>query len=99
VIPASGPDLPVGLDLDERPQLAEREASRHRVEKLQHAAGSQALVRIAIGPIKEMLTEEASRLRADVLVIGRSPQSGALGRVGDLSYALARDAPCPVLSV
>jgi nucleotide-binding universal stress UspA family protein len=99
VIPASGPNQPVGLDLDARPQSAEREASKHRIEELQHAAGSQALVSIAIGPIKEMLTEEASRLQADVLVIGRSPQSGALGRLGDLSYALTRDAPCPVLSV
>jgi nucleotide-binding universal stress UspA family protein len=51
----------------------------------------------ASGP--DPVTEEARRLRADVLVIGRSPHSGALGRLGDLSYALARDAPCPVLSV
>jgi nucleotide-binding universal stress UspA family protein len=73
VIPASGPDLPIGLDLDERLQSAKREASRHRIEELQRAAGSQALVRIAIGPIKDMLIEEASSLQADVLVIGRSP--------------------------
>jgi hypothetical protein len=35
----------------------------------------------------------------DVLVIGRSPQSGVSGRLRDLSYAVVRDAPCPVLSV
>jgi nucleotide-binding universal stress UspA family protein len=99
VIPASGPDLPVELDLEERLQAAKREASSRRIEELQSAAGSHALVSIAIGPIKDMLTEEARRLRADVLVIGRSPRSGALGRLRDLSYALARDAPCPVLSV
>jgi nucleotide-binding universal stress UspA family protein len=99
VIPASGPDPPVELDLEERLQSAKREASSRRIEELQSAAGSHALVSIAIGPIKDMLTEEASRLRADVLVIGRSPRSGVLGRLRDLSYALARDAPCPVLSV
>jgi nucleotide-binding universal stress UspA family protein len=99
VIPASGPDLPVELDLEERLQAAKREASSRRIEELQSAAGSHALVSIAIGPIKDMLTEEARRLRADVLVIGRSPRSGAMGRLRDLSYALARDAPCPVLSV
>jgi hypothetical protein len=44
-------------------------------------------------------TDSISSLRADVLVIGRSPQSGVLGRLRDLSYAIARDAPCPVLSV
>ena len=94
VIPA-----PVELDLEERLQSAKREASSRRIEELQSTAGSHALVRIASGPIKDMLTEEARRLRADVLVIGRSPRSGALGRLRDLSYALARDAPCPVLSV
>jgi nucleotide-binding universal stress UspA family protein len=99
VIPASGPDLPVQLDLEERVQSAKREAASRRIEELQSTAGSHALVSVAIGPIKDMLTEEARRLRADVLVIGRSPQSGGLGRLRDLSYAIARDAPCPVLSV
>src|SRR5229473_8397542 len=99
VIPASGPDLPVELDLEERLQAAKREASGRRIEELQSTAGSHGLVRIAIGPVKDMLTEEARRLRADVLVIGRSPRSGTVGRLRDLSYALARDAPCPVLSV
>jgi nucleotide-binding universal stress UspA family protein len=99
VIPASGPDLQVQLDLEERLQSAKREAASRRIEELQSTAGSHALVSVAIGPIKDMLTEEARRLRADVLVIGRSPQSGVLGRLRDLSYAIARDAPCPVLSV
>jgi nucleotide-binding universal stress UspA family protein len=99
VIPASGPDLPVELDLEEHLQSAKREAASRRLEALQSAASSHALVSIAIGPIRDMLTEAARRLRADVLVIGRSPRSGVLGRLRDLSYAIARDAPCPVLSV
>jgi len=99
VIPASKPDLQAELDLEERLQAAKREAASRRIEALQSAAGSHALVSIAIGPLKEMLTEAARRLRADVLVVGRSPQSGVLGRLRDLSYAIARDAPCPVLSV
>jgi nucleotide-binding universal stress UspA family protein len=99
VIPASGPDLPLKLDSEERLQSAKREASNRRIDELQSTARSHALVSVAIGPIKDMLTAEARRLRADVLVIGRSPQPGVLGRLRDLSYALARDAPCPVLSV
>jgi nucleotide-binding universal stress UspA family protein len=99
VIPASGPDLPVEMDLQERLQSAKREAASRRIEALQSTSGSHALVHIAIGPIRDMLTAAARRLRADVLVIGRSPQSGVLGRLRDLSYAIARDAPCPVLSV
>jgi len=99
VIPASAPDLPAELDLEERLQSAQREASSRRIEELQSAAGSHARVSIAIGPIRDMLTEAARRSRADALVIGRSPQSGVLGCLRDLSYAVARDAPCPVLSV
>jgi nucleotide-binding universal stress UspA family protein len=99
VIPASGPALLVELDLEERLQSPKREAASRRIEELQSAAGSHALVSMAMGPIKDMLTEEARRLRADVLMIGRSSQSGVPGRLQDLSYALARDALCPVLSV
>ena len=99
VIATSPPELRVGLDLEERLLSAKKEATSRRIEELQAAAGSRALVNIASGSIKQVLTEQARRLRADVLMIGRSPQSGALGRLRDLSYAIARDAPCPVLSV
>jgi nucleotide-binding universal stress UspA family protein len=99
VIATSPPELRVGLDLEERLLSAKREAASRRIEELQAAAGSRALVNIASGSIKHVLTEQARRLRADVLMVGRSPQSGALGRLRDLSYAIAREAPCPVLSV
>jgi nucleotide-binding universal stress UspA family protein len=98
VIATSLPELRVGLDSEERLQSAKREAAG-RIEKLQSAAGSHALVSIGSGSIQQAVTEHARRLRADVLMIGRSPQSGTLGRLRDLSYAVARDAPCPVLSV
>jgi nucleotide-binding universal stress UspA family protein len=77
VIPASGPDQPVELDLEERLQSAKREVASRRIEELQRAASSLAPVSIAIGPIRDMLTDAARRLRADVLVIGRSPASWA----------------------
>jgi len=47
----------------------------------------------------EFPVEECPR----VLLLGdaarQCPQSGALGRLRDLTYAVVRDAPCPVLSV
>jgi nucleotide-binding universal stress UspA family protein len=49
--------------------------------------------------MKDSLTEAARRFQADVLVIGRSPQPGFEGRLRDLTYAVVRDALCPVLSV
>jgi nucleotide-binding universal stress UspA family protein len=99
VIPVGEPGLAVQLDLDEHVQHAERQAARQRVEKLQKSVGSRAPVVIAVGPVKDALTEAARRLRADALLIGRSPQAGAFGRLRDLVYAMVRDAPCPVLSV
>lgn len=98
-IPAGGPGLPVQLDLEGRVQSKERHAASRRLKELQRAVGSHARAIIAVGPIKDALTKAARRLRADVLVIGRSPQPGALGRLRDLTYAIVRDAPCPVLSI
>ena len=76
-----------------------RKEANERVKELQRVAGSHARGSIAVGPMENTLTEEARRLNADVLVIGGSPQTGALGRLLDLSYAVIRDAPCPALSV
>jgi nucleotide-binding universal stress UspA family protein len=83
----------IGSDIDSERVLR---YARQAAEAV-HANLTLVHVIPANGP--DPVTEEARRLRADVLVIGRSPHSGALGRLGDLSYALARDAPCPVLSV
>ncbi len=98
-IPAARPGLPVQLDLEGRLQLMETQAARDRFGELQRVVGSRVRVTIAIGPIKDALAETARRLQADVLVIGRSSQPGAQGRLRDLTYAMVRDAPCPVMSV
>jgi len=94
-IPAGEPGL--DLELDERVQSAEKQIARRRLAELQAKVGSQARVGIAVGPIKDALTGAARRLQADVLIIGRSPQADV--RLRDLTYAVVRDAPCPVLSV
>ena len=91
--------MEVQLDLEERVQSAERKAARRRLEELQRKVGSNARAIITGGPIKDGLTEAARTLRADVLIIGRSTQPVAQGRLRDLTYAVVRDAPCPVLSV
>lgn len=98
-IPANEAGLPVRLDIEERVQSEEKQAARRRIEDLQRAVGSHAPVSIAVGPIRDVLIKLAGSLRADVVVIGRSPQPGAQGRLRDLTYAVVRDAPCPVLSV
>lgn len=98
-IQATSPNLPIQLDLEEQIQSKERKQARQRIADLQRRVGSQAPIRIVIGPIKEALLEVARQFDADVLVIGRSPQSGAHGRVRDLTYAMVRDSPHPVMSI
>jgi len=73
--------------------------ARQHFAELQNRMGSNVSVRIAAGPVKEALLDAASQSAADVLVVGRSPHGGALGRMRDLTYALVRDSPCPVVSV
>jgi nucleotide-binding universal stress UspA family protein len=99
VLTATERESAIHLDLEKAGQSAEEQAARRRMEKMQMQVGSRARISIVIGPMKDSLVEAARRLRADVLMIGRSPQPGSLGRLRDLTYAVVRDAPCPVLSV
>lgn len=78
---------------------AEFHDAHERIEALQRRVGSRAPVRIAFGPVKQALIEIARTSTADALIIGRGPQSGNLGRMRDLTYALVRDSPYPVVSV
>lgn len=96
-----GPDreLPIELELEEEIQSEEVREAREGIEELQNKIGSKAKVRIVAGPIKEALLEAARQFDADALIIGRSPQAGADGRLRDLTYAMIRDSPFPVLSV
>ncbi len=98
-IQSADPRLPVQLDLEEQIQSGERRLARERIEELQRKVGSRAQVRIAVGPVKEALLEAMRRSDADVLIIGRSPQTGAQGRLRDLTYSMVRDSPFPVMSV
>jgi nucleotide-binding universal stress UspA family protein len=87
-IQATSPNLPI-----------HRNEARQRIADLQQTVGSQAPVQIVVGPIKEALLDAVQRFDADALAIGRSPQSGALGRIRDLTYVLVRDSPYPVMSI
>ena len=98
-IQSTDPKLPVQLEIEETVQSEETRQARERIAELQRKIGSRAPVCIAIGPIKEALLEAASRFDADVLIVGRAPQSDPHGRIRDLTYAIVRDSPFPVLSI
>jgi nucleotide-binding universal stress UspA family protein len=93
------PDLPIRLDLEEKLQSAETREARRRIDELQRIVGSDASVRIAVGSVKEALLEVIRQSDADALIMGRSPRPGAHGRLRDLTYAMVRDSPFPVLSI
>ena len=93
------PDIPVQLDLKERIQSAERHYAIQHIAELQGMVGSEAPVRISVGSVKKALLEAALESDADALIVGRSSRPGSHGRMRDLTYAMVRDSPFPVLSV
>jgi nucleotide-binding universal stress UspA family protein len=98
-VQAGDPDMPIQLALEEQVHSAERQQASRRIADLQRTVGSEAPVHIVVGSVKEALLDAARQWDADVLMIGRSPRSGAHGRMRDLTYAMVRDSPFPVLSV
>jgi len=49
--------------------------------------------------IPDSIHEEIVRRKADLLVVGRGHDQGAISRVWSRLYAIVRDSPCPVLSI
>ena len=93
------PDLPIQLDLREEVLSVARLEARGRIAELQQMVGTDVPVRVAVGSVKKALLEAAKEADADVLIIGRSHQAGGHGRMRDLTYAMVRDSPFPVVSV
>jgi nucleotide-binding universal stress UspA family protein len=94
-----GAPAPIHLANREQTSSAEEKDARRRLEELLKTAGCEATIRIATGPVKEALLDAARRSDADLLIIGRTPRSGVLGRMRDLTYGVVRDSPFPVLSL
>jgi nucleotide-binding universal stress UspA family protein len=67
--------------------------------KLQSEAGSEAGTVIEIGGPASVVRRAALSKRTDLVVVGRGGAHGLLGHLHDDSYAIIREAPCPVLSV
>ena len=67
------------------------DGTRKVIAKLQAEAGSEAGTVIEIGSPAGVVRGAALSKRADLVVVGR-------GKAHD-SYAIIREAPCPVLSV
>jgi nucleotide-binding universal stress UspA family protein len=66
---------------------------------LMETAGTRGEMHIEIGPISAAVADAASDLQADLLVIGRTCDDSAGGRLPTNAYAIIRESPCPVLSI
>jgi nucleotide-binding universal stress UspA family protein len=51
------------------------------------------------GDVAKIVTQLSAEGKADLLVIGREPEPGVLGRLEMTAYSLIRQSPCPVVSV
>jgi nucleotide-binding universal stress UspA family protein len=98
-VQAGEPASPIELGLAEEVQSVEKREALRRIAALQQTVGSNAPVRVGVGSVKEALLETARNTDADVLMIGRSLRSGVQGRMRDLTYAMVRDSPYPVVSI
>jgi nucleotide-binding universal stress UspA family protein len=85
------------FDLEFESQL--RKQAGERIERLQSSVGVPAPLTITTGDVAEAVRAEAQRHKADLVVIGRGMLDQSLGRLRTHSYAIIRQAPCPVLSV
>ncbi len=96
-VPAREANGPIQFDLDEEAYSSVALAARLELDKLQKVSGFRTQVRMALGPVKEVLLEVARRRDADVLVIGRGSGDGPSGRLRDLAYGMVRDCGSPKL--
>jgi nucleotide-binding universal stress UspA family protein len=78
------------------PELA---VATSAIEKLLASAGCKAHVVVDSGDVTRTVCRAADQWRANVVVIGRSPARGLMGRLRTHTYSLIREAPCPVISV
>lgn len=76
-----------------------KRTAREDISALQKEAGTHADVWLEAGPPLAAISSVAETLRADLLVIGKSPQRRVLGDLRTMSYDMVCRAPCPVASV
>lgn len=88
-----------GLPCDGEWRFWLKKTARNDIRDLQNEVGTKAQVWVEPGKPLDAIPPVAGELRADLLVLGRSPQKRLLSDLRTLSYEIACHAPCPVASV
>jgi nucleotide-binding universal stress UspA family protein len=74
-------------------------SARDELHKMRDSAGATCDVHIEIGEPAKTVVAFAGTLKAHLLVIGRSPQNGLIGRLRANAYTIISQASCPVVRV
>lgn len=78
----------------------DRKARVHEeLDRIQMAAGTACEHCIDAGEPAKTVVAATTALRADLLVIGRSPEGAVTGRLRANAYTIISQSPCPVVSV
>jgi nucleotide-binding universal stress UspA family protein len=96
VVELNTPDL---LDLTIEEEVRAIRSASDQLNQSLDRHGLHGQGEVIVGPIKEALIRSIVAQEADMLIIGRSDASPGSGLMTDLTYAMVRDAPVPVLCV
>jgi nucleotide-binding universal stress UspA family protein len=96
-VPAPASPIERGMDAEFHQYLAD--AFRKDIAKLQQRAGTNLPVCIEAGGVSEVVRDVALEHKSDLILIGRGTLHDTLGRLRTNTYAIIRDAPCPVISL
>ncbi|HJT86475.1 MAG TPA: universal stress protein [Bryobacteraceae bacterium] len=92
-IPDQGEGVPLQWD------ATIRAAAEDALRKMTQEVEVEADTVVQPGDPAEVLCAAATRLHAELLVIGRGSAAGVFGRLRTNAYAIIRQSPCPVVSV
>jgi len=81
------------------PEPAGAAEVRHKIEGLLPHSAKDANILVEAGEIASIVSCVATRVQADLLLIGRNPAPGMFGRLRTDAYSIIRQSPCPVISV
>jgi nucleotide-binding universal stress UspA family protein len=74
-------------------------ATHEELQKIRDSVGADCEIHVETGEAAKTVVATAAALKADLLVIGRSPHDGLVGRLRANAYAIITQSPCPVVSV
>lgn len=74
-------------------------AAKAEIKNLIDKVGCRADVQVECASPAAYVHDVTDKNYVDVLIIGRSPDHGMLGRLRTHAYSIIREAPCPVISI